>query len=411
MKNRKIHTPDGVNDILQQECAIKRNIEQKIADVYKSYGYFEVQAPSFEFIDVFFGSDAKELIKFIDPKGRVLALRPDITTAIARIAATKLSHTKFPKRIFYIGNAFSDHHAYQGVLQNEFTQAGIELLGTTSMAADAEVIAATIEALLQAGLKDFQIELGHAEYFKGLMALTGLEDSVIEDLRELVDRKSLVGIAEVANEYKLDPQLKETILNLPNQFGGIEVISSQKGVGQRAQKALDEIAEVYEILKDYGFEKFVSIDLGMVQKINYYTGIIVKGFARGMGFPICGGGRYDNLIGAFGENIPATGVAIGVDRLMAAIGEVDCKVNADTIVCFEKGERHLALKLCSGLRKNGVITQLWVDDNKDAFAYAKDYGIGGLLIVKGEEHIEIHNIEDHTITKTSVSELLGGYEA
>lgn len=410
MKNKKIHTPDGVNDILQQECAVKRNIEQKIAAVYKSYGYFEVQAPSFEFIDVFSGSDAQDLIKFIDPKGRVLALRPDITTAIARITATKLSHTPFPKRIFYIGNAFSDHHAYQGVLQNEFTQAGIELLGTTSLAADAEVIASTIEALLDAGLKDFQIELGHAEFFKGLMAQTGLSESIIEDLRDLVDRKSFVGIAEVANAHKIDPQLKETILNLPNQFGGIEVISAQKGIGERAQKALDEIVEVYEILKDYGFEKYISIDLGMVQKINYYTGIIVKGFSSGMGFPICGGGRYDNLIGEFGDNIPSTGIAIGVDRLMAAIGEQDYKATADTIVCYENSQRNLALKLCSGLRKNGVITQLWVDDNQKAADYAKEYEIGGIVFVKDEDAIEIHNMQDGTIAKTSVAELLGGYE-
>ena len=410
MQIQKVHTPDGVNDILQQECVKKRNIENKITEVYKSYGYFEVQPPTFEFIDVFTGSEPQELIKFIDKKGHILALRPDITSAIARIAATKLSHTSFPKRIFYVGSAYGDFHAYQGLLQNEFTQAGIELLGTTSLSADAEVIVATIEALLSAGLKDFQIELGHAKYFKGLMAQTGFDEHIIEDMRKMIDRKSIVGIAELIKNHNISPKLKNLILNLPNQFGGIDVIRSQKGIGEKAQKALDEIEQVYNIIKDYGFEKYISIDLGMVQKLNYYTGIIIKGFSSGMGLPICGGGRYDNLIGEFGSKIPATGVAIGVDRLMAAIGEFDCKVSADTIVCYEEGQRSLALKLCKGLRKNGVITQLWVDDNENAIDYAKEYNIGGMIYVKGKNKIEIHNILDNSVSITSVSELLGGYE-
>lgn len=406
MTNKKLHTPDGVNDTLPMQCAQKRTAINNITAVYKSYGYFEMQTPSYEYINVFSGSDKQELIKFIDTKGNILALRPDITTGIARAAATKMSHMPFPIRVFYTGNAFCMSSAYQGALQNEFTQAGIECIGTTSLEADAEVIAATIEAILTTGIKDFRIEIGHADYFKGLMEQAGFDEEETEALRRLVDSKSFVGVAELTENRDIDPGLKDTILNLPNSFGGIEVLNNQKGLGDKASKALGDIKKVYEIISDYGYADYISIDLGMVQKLNYYTGIIVKGFAGGMGFPICGGGRYDNLIGEFGAVIPATGIAIGIERLLT-LCENNERTAAETLVCYDEGMRAEAVKVCRALRSNGVVTQLWVDDINRAADYAAENHVLGIVRVK-KDGLEITNVETGEKSISSVNELIGG---
>jgi len=406
MTNKKLHTPDGVNDTLPKQCALKSAAINRITDVYKSYGYFEIQTPTYEYINVFSGSDKQELIKFIDTKGNILALRPDLTTGIARAAATKMSHKQFPLRVYYTGNAFAMSSAYQGALQNEFTQAGIECLGTTSLEADAEVIAATIEAVLSTGVTDFQLEIGHADYFKGLMEQAGFDKEQTEDMRQLVDRKSFVGVAELVENCDINADLKNTILNLPNSFGGIEVLENQKGASEKASKALADIKKVYEIICDYGYQDYISIDLGMVQKLNYYTGIIVKGFAGGMGFPICGGGRYDNLIEEFGTKIPATGIAIGIERLLT-LCENNERTSAETIVCYDDGCRADAIKVSRALRSNGVITQMWVDDINSVCDYAQKHKVCGIVHVK-EDGLEITNVETGEKSLASISDMIGG---
>jgi len=220
----KTHTPEGALDILENECALKRDVEGRIKNIFSSHGYFEVQTPTFEFYDVFADEsgevDQTSMMKFFDREGRIMVLRPDITTPIARLVATKLQDAPLPKRISYIGSAFRDGDAHAGAIQKEFTQAGVELIGQNSPEADAEVIAITIKALLDVGLTEFQIDIGQAEFFKGIMQQTGLDYEAIEKMRQLIDGKSFVGIQELVDEYKIEENLKHLILELPNLYGG-----------------------------------------------------------------------------------------------------------------------------------------------------------------------------------------------
>ena len=163
---------------------------------------------------------------------------------------------------------------------------------------------------------------------------------------------------------------------------------------------------MYEIISDYGYGEYISIDLGMVQKLNYYTGIIVKGFAGGMGFPICGGGRYDSLIEEFGAVIPATGIAIGIERLLT-LCENNERTSAETIVCYDEGMRADAVKISRALRSNGVITQLWVDDIVTVGDYATANNVLGIVHVK-KNGLEITNVETGEKSFSTVSELIGG---
>lgn len=321
------HTPAGLTDILVDECEIKYNLEATARQVFKEHGYNMVQPPSFEYYDVYDAAvtKAENMFKFFDVNGRMLALRPDLTTSVARMAATK-PLGELPYRIAYSGSAFRNDEAFSNARQREFSQVGIELIGDGSANADAEVIEIAINTLLKFGITDFQIDMGQVEYYKGLSALAGLDAAQSDELREKINDKDFVAIEGMLERLNLNPGLAEIFLNLPKMFGGIDIVTAALEndiIGSSCQAALENLIKVYDILKAKGLEKYLSIDLSMVPNLDYYTGIIVKGFSKGIGFPICSGGRYDNLTAKFGRQLPATGIAIGIERVMTILSESD----------------------------------------------------------------------------------------
>ena len=413
----KLHTPEGVQDILEKDCIIKKEIEERIASIFQSYGYYEIQPPTFEFYDVFAGEsgliEQETMFKFFDRQGRILVLRPDITTPIARIIATKYKNLKPPVRLCYIGNAFRYDEPYQGAKLREFTQAGIELIGANTPEADAEVIALTINALLASGLKEFQIEIGQVEFFKGLMEQTGLNEDAVEKMRVLIDNKDALGIEELVCSYSIPDSLKDIILSLPSLFGDIGIIDKVERNTSNAKSlnALQNIRKVYNILVDYGLEKYISVDLAMVQSINYYTGIIFKGFTHGLGFPLCSGGRYDGLINEFGNNISAMGVAIGINRLMSALEGQQVAFKSwkiDSLIYYLDSGRRRAFEIADELRSQGLIIEMYLrtGNAEDVGAYAKQKGIDGIITVYDEENIELYNLLTDEKVKTTVKALL-----
>ncbi len=317
------HTPAGLTDILVEECENKFNIETTARGVFAEHGYRMVQPPTFEYYDVYDAAvtSAENMFKFFDNNGRMLALRPDLTTSVARMAATK-PLGELPYRIAYMGSAFRNDEAFSLARQREFSQVGIELIGDGSAAADAEVIAVTIEAVLKFGVTDFQIDMGQVEFFKGIAEQAGLDECQSDSLREKINDKDFVAIEEMLGELGLSGEIGRIILNLPKMFGGIDIVTDaleNEAIGSVAKNALLNLLQIYNILKDKGLEKYLAIDLSMVPNLDYYTGTIIKGFAKGIGFPICSGGRYDNLTAKFGRSLPATGVSIGVERVMAVL--------------------------------------------------------------------------------------------
>ena len=317
------HTPAGLTDILVEECESKFKIETSAREIFAKYGYHMVQPPTFEYYDVYDAAVTKpeNMFKFFDTNGRMLALRPDLTTSVARLAATK-PLGELPYRIAYSGNAFRNDEAFSLARQREFSQVGIELIGDGSEMADVEVIAITIEALLEFGLTDFQIDMGQVEYFKGISERAGLDAIQSDALREKINDKDFVAIEGMLDELSLNDEIRNIILELPKMFGGIDVVKEalqNSAIGQTARAALENLANVYDILREKGLEKYLAIDLSMVPNLDYYTGIITKGFAKGVAFPICSGGRYDNLTAKFGKRMPATGIAIGIERVMTAL--------------------------------------------------------------------------------------------
>jgi len=412
----KIYTPEGVQDILFEECFLKKNLEDTIRKLFRIYGYYEVETPTLEFYDTFSAdtdlTPQETMFKFFDQHGRILVLRPEMTIPVARLAATKYRDAQYPLRFSYIGNTFR-YNEMGGGKQKEFTQAGVEILGASAPEADAEVIATAINTLKAAGVENFQVDIGQVEFFKGLMEETGLTEQDIEQMRVLIDRKDYLGIEELVGRHDIPDALKELILGLPRLFGSIDVIDrvEKVAVNKRSLQALENLRSVLRIIEDYGLRGYVSIDLGMVQSLNYYTGIIFRGFTHSVGFPVLSGGRYDNLVEKFGKKCPATGFSLGINMVMTALERQKIEVGkpcVGTLVCYEKPARKTAFRICEQLREQGLTVQIDVSgsDIDSADEYARNKGIGGIIFVRNDESIELRNIETGEVTRTSMGELI-----
>lgn len=325
MSKKLVHTPEGVRDIYGKEYATKLQVEALFHQKLESYGYEDIQTPTFEFFDVFSKeigtTPSKELYKFFDKEGNTLVLRPDFTPSIARCAAKYFMEDTYPIRFCYSGNTFTNTSNLQGKLK-EYTQMGAELINDGSVEADAEMIALTVEALLNSGLKDFQVSIGNVEYFRGVCEEAGLDEETELELREYISGKNYFGAEDLLLKKGIDSKISEKLLKVTELFGTIDTIKEAKGntTSKKSMEAIDRLVALYDVLVLYGVEKYVSFDLGMLSKYNYYTGVIFKAYTYGVGDAIVKGGRYDSLLARFGKDACAIGFMVVIDDLLAALG-------------------------------------------------------------------------------------------
>ncbi len=350
MKNQNplLHTPEGVRDIYGNEFVQKFELQQLLYRILAGRGYQGIETPTFEFFDVFSREvgtvPSRELYKFFDKEGNTLVLRPDMTPSIAR-AVSKYFHDETPIRLCYMGNTFINYDKYQGRLK-ETTQMGAELMGDGSVASDVELLSVLIEALQEAGLREFQVSVGQVEFFKALLREAGIGNAAEESLRRLISDKNRFGAEELLASYDISEKLRATFLEMATLTGGEEALQKARSLTDNAEalEALERLQEIYEGLKKKGYEKYVTFDLSMLSKYNYYTGIIFHAYSYGYGEPIAKGGRYDNLLSHFGRELPAVGFAIVVDQLQRALrNDAEKKVNAT-----DDGKRYLTFALTKG---------------------------------------------------------------
>ncbi|MGN0182899.1 MAG: ATP phosphoribosyltransferase regulatory subunit [Candidatus Ornithomonoglobus sp.] len=413
MPDWKLHTPNGVNDVLPNECAVKKDIENTIWMVFNTFGYKEIESPSFEYYDCYSGETGQisqeKLYKFFDEQGRILALRPDFTTSIARMAATKAQNATLPVRYMYTGSVFRAEHT-EGVRRREITQSGIELIGSYSAKADAEVIAAAIEAMLALGIEEISMEIGQVAFFNGLVEQLGLDAETTEKLRARIDSKDSQGIRKLVDKLNIEEHIKQVMIDLPYLFGDASIIerANVPGLNETSKVALDNLRQIYDLLCAYDFEQYISLDLGMLQSIDYYTGSIFKCYTHGVGFPIAAGGRYDNLMGMFGAPKGAVGCAIGVNRIMQVYTDKPDEVPS-TLIYAEKNADRAAYDLAHNLRINGCLTEMYIGSGsfKDAEKYAEATNNTCILRVYPDGRLTIYDYEKDDTLETTVNEFLG----
>ena len=383
MKNQNplLHTPEGVRDIYGNEFVQKFELQQLLYRVLAGRGYQGIETPTFEFFDVFSREvgtvPSRELYKFFDKEGNTLVLRPDMTPSIAR-AVSKYFHDETPIRLCYMGNTFINYDKYQGRLK-ETTQMGAELMGNGSVQSDVELLSVLIEALQEAGLREFQVSVGQVEFFKALLREADIGNVAEESLRRLISDKNRFGAEELLSSYEIPEKLRNTFLEMATLTGGEEALQKARSLTDNAEalEALARLQEIYGGLKKKGYEKYVTFDLSMLSKYNYYTGIIFHAYSYGYGEPIAKGGRYDNLLSHFGRELPAVGFAIVVDQLQRALRndagkKVDATGNSKRYLTFALTKGRLAKKTLELLEKVGITCQEMKDPDSRKLIFVNE---------------------------------------
>ena len=418
MKNQLLHTPEGVRDIYNHECAVKLELEKRLHQVIRSHGYQDIQTPTFEFFDIFNkerGSVvSNEMFKFIDREGNTLVLRPDLTPSIARCASKYFKTEDMPLRFCYTGNTYINNHSYQGRLK-ETTQMGCELIGDETTDAAGEMIAIVIKCMLAAGLTEFQVELGEVGFFNGLLEEAGLDEETETALREYIENKNYFGMEEMLLQKGIEEKIRTTFLELSNLFGTADCLKEARKLtaNPTSMAAILRLEKIYRILEYYGLEQYVSFELGMLGHYKYYTGIIFRGYTYGTGEAVVTGGRYNSLLQQFGKESAAIGFAIHVDQLMLALTRQKIAIDTvlvDCLVVFEHQERQAGIVLSEYFRKQGKLVEQTRRRTRytisDYIAYAKREKMAQVYYIENRQKVTCTDIQEGTEQITALEELM-----
>ena len=353
---RLLETPYGTRDFLPGAAAAKRTVEQNLAKLFSRFGYEEVITPTMEYLETLTTSGGQEiaphLFKMFDRNNRTLALRHEMTTPIARLSVSRLKDSPMPLKLSYNSNVFRFRQNQPG-RECEFYQAGVELLGVSNAFADAEIIALAAQALSVSGLKEFKICLGQVEFASGLME--NLSPDIQAEIKSAIERHDIVAL----NNLDVDSALKK----IPTLQGGREILLAANSIAknERSRRALDNLTEIYRLLEIYGVSDKITFDLGLIRDFDYYTGMVFEAYSPGVGYSLAGGGRYDHMLKDFGAACPATGFAVGIERILLARkfqGIAEDSRAKDFYLSYAAGLEVAAIRKAAELRATGKIVEI-----------------------------------------------------
>ena len=388
--------PKGVRVFPPEETAQRRAVEGELLSVFRRWGFREIITPTFEYLEVFeqpTGEDADDQIfKFVDRQtGRLLALRVDITPQVARLVATTLRNAPLPLRLAYAATVFRYHEPRAG-RQREFEQVGVELIGLDLPEADAEMIAMAVEGCQAVGLRAFQIDVGQVEIVRGLLNALQPPAALRPGLVSAIRRKDPLELEVILKEIPADSGVTDAILALPQLYGGREILdeAARLALPPASRTALANLDEVVTILENYGVAEHVILDLAEAHAFEYYSGIVFGAFARGMGYQLASGGRYDHLIGQFGYACAATGFTFDLERVLSALASAEVLPETsgpDILLIDFSPDKRTAHQLARLLRDRGVAVARDIIKRELAgsLAYAKGSAIRWALILGSAE--------------------------
>lgn len=389
MDNTFFNTPEGTRDRLFSECRGRRSAQSSITGLFKRRGYSEVVTPEVEYYDLLVRSGnplpQESMLKIIDRSGKILVMRPDCTAPIARVASTKLSGGTFPQRLYYNQTIFRSGGAHDGS-ENEIAQCGIELIGAQGVKGDLEVIAMAIDTLDACGLYNYQIELGHSGFFQSLTEGLELKEETKVKMHQLIEGKSFAGLSELIDSLKGLPQA-EALRQIPLLFGDISTLDKAEKLTNvhGALESIGYLRQLYTLLSFAGRGDRVRFDLGLINRMDYYTGVVFKGYVRGAGRDVLVGGRYDKLLGSFGQNRPATGFAVYVDELVSCLPQVKLP-RLETVIHYISSMLKEAIEI-SDQQPAGTAELSTCESVEESRELAKQKGAGRLIIL-GENGVQ-----------------------
>jgi ATP phosphoribosyltransferase regulatory subunit len=398
--------PKGVKDFLPLKAAKIGYLQQTLLQTFSRWGFRPIIPPSLEHLHVLergMGAGLREkTFRFDDRQsGKLVAFPPDITPQVARIVATRMREMPLPLRLCYAGRVLR-HTEQQAGKDREIFQAGVELIGLESPEADAEMIAMAVECLKALGAREFTIDIGQVEFFRGVMAELPLSDAQSREVREAITRKDSSGLQTLLEHAPLSDQSRREVLALPRLFGGREVLEKAERTvtNDRSRRALENLAKVLDVLTVYGVEEHVTLDLGELRGLDYHTGLTFQGFLPGLGRAVCFGGRYDNLTARYGFPAAATGFAFNLLNLLFALDrELDTVAAESTdVLIFQAGPaKEAAQRAARALRSRGYsaardIIQRGLEESLD---YARRMNFLHVMVIgEGNEDILLIRLAD-----------------
>lgn len=382
-----IPTPEGTRDQLFGECKDRRNVQSTLLNIFGQRGFCEVSTPEVEFYDLFLRSGnpipQEQMLKIIDRSGKIMVMRPDSTAPIARMAAAKLQGRPMPQRLYYDQTVFRSGLAHKGG-RSEIAQCGVELLGASGLRADVEILALAADVLRACGLNGFHIEVGHVGFFQDLTASLSMGEEETEHIRSLIEKKNFAALGDRLAPYS-DTVAGQMLLRLPYLFGGLEVLDEAEALFPQ-NEAISYLRELYGELAQAEYGDCIRFDLGLVHQIEYYSGVIFRGYTPGAADSVLSGGRYDHLLGAFGAEAPATGFAIDVDAVCGCLKPSETE-KISTIIHYERGFFKEALAVL-GMEKAGQAELSTRETEEESRRLAEEKGAKRLLIVRAGGTVE-----------------------
>ncbi len=386
MKTLSKVTPEGTRDILFEECRAQREAQARLSRIFTLRGYREVVTPGLEYYDVFNLPGAaipqQEMYKSTDNHGRLLAFRPDSTLPIARMAASRLQNRPRPLRLFYNQKIYRNRPDLSG-RSDECAQMGIELLGASGLRADLEAIATAVEAL-SACVPDIRVEIGHARFFRVLADRLSLPPERREELRDAIEAKNYGALSELLDPLGDDPAA-QAMKRLPRLFGGEEALHDAERwcAYSEAAEILSALKTLYRALEKLGLGDRLMVDLGLVQRNDYYTGVVFSAYVQDHGDAVLMGGRYDDLCGKFGAPMPAVGFAMDLDAVAGLMaGSLREERPPEALVYGEPGFETQAQKLVGQMVSQGRECECSVFETwEESLEYARGMGVGKAILV------------------------------
>ena len=366
--SKKNTIPEGTRDLILDECIIKRNLERNVDGLFEKWGYKEVITPTLEFYETFnYNSQSlreEDMYKFFDNRGRILVLRPDMTIPIARVMETKLKDVGLPIKLRYTSNVFRVHESLGGK-RNEYTDCGVEFIGLEDKKSDLEILVLALEALKKLGLKDFKLEIGNIGFFNGAFKNLEIDQEYKEIIARFIEDKNLKNLEDYLADLDIKEDYKKFFNKLPWMFGDKQVLEEAKKLAfnEDIKENLEYLEMLYLELKELGYGENVTFDLGMVPGLNYYTGIIFRGYGEGVGNTLLRGGRYDNLINVFKNSIPAVGFSIDINSVIPIVKLNNNLKENEYKIYYCKKNKIEAIRKSEELRSNGYIVDLLPKDD------------------------------------------------
>lgn len=357
-KPKGFEKPAGVRDYLPFAVEKLREIERRVLDCMAGWGYRQIMTPTMEYYDtvgVASSTSDQKLFKLLNNRGTTMVLRSDMTTPIARVVSSLLKEEPLPLRLSYHANVFRSIEEEAGK-EAEFYQTGVELVGDNSAEADAEVVALAVASLQAAGVSSFKIALGHVGFLNGLLeeAIPGRED-VQQELKDRLLRRDFVGYREILAQQDLSAGQRNELAGILKLRGGKEVCREAQELSNNSlvQSSIEYLSAVWEALEDFDVARHVIIDLTMIGDFSYYTGLIFEGYAADIGFPVCGGGRYDKLLQQFGRPAPATGFSLKTNRILDGVDGLKVGRELPVLMQYDASNRRRAYVEAERLRSEG----------------------------------------------------------